>query len=86
VSVTRVGETTHSVINKSNGKAVLAYLPDSLVRKITKREGLPAKTLPHICCRPRTDELPPIPGPDKKYAASGVSPASKIGHFVQQLL
>ena len=36
--------TTDSVINKSNGKAVLAWLPDSLVNTIIKREGLPART------------------------------------------
>ena len=36
--------TMDSVINKSNGKAVLAFLPESLVIKIIKREGLPANT------------------------------------------
>jgi len=36
--------TMDSVINKSNGKAVLAWLPESLVNTIIKREGLPAKT------------------------------------------
>jgi DNA-binding IclR family transcriptional regulator len=36
--------TMDSVINKSNGKAVLAYLPESLVGKIIEREGLPAQT------------------------------------------
>ena len=36
--------TMDSVINKSNGKAVLAFLPDSLVSTIIKREGLPART------------------------------------------
>jgi DNA-binding IclR family transcriptional regulator len=36
--------TMDSMINKSNGKAVLAWLPESLVSKIIKREGLPART------------------------------------------
>jgi DNA-binding IclR family transcriptional regulator len=36
--------TMDSVINKSNGKAVLAWLPESLVNTIIKREGLPART------------------------------------------
>lgn len=36
--------TMDSVINKSNGKAVLAFLPEDLVNKIIKREGLPART------------------------------------------
>ncbi len=36
--------TTDSVINKSNGKAVLAWMPEELVNTIIKREGLPANT------------------------------------------
>jgi DNA-binding IclR family transcriptional regulator len=36
--------TMDSVINKSNGKAVLAWLPENLVSTIVKREGLPART------------------------------------------
>jgi len=36
--------TTDSVINKSNGKAVLAWMPEDLVNTIIKREGLPANT------------------------------------------
>jgi DNA-binding IclR family transcriptional regulator len=36
--------TTDSVINKSNGKAVLAWMPEDLVGTIIKREGLPANT------------------------------------------
>jgi DNA-binding IclR family transcriptional regulator len=36
--------TMDSVINKSNGKAVLANLPDSLVSAVIRREGLPACT------------------------------------------
>jgi DNA-binding IclR family transcriptional regulator len=36
--------TMDSVLNKSNGKTVLAWLPESLVNTIIKREGLPART------------------------------------------
>ena len=36
--------TMDSVINKSNGKAVLAWLPGNTVNAIIKREGLPERT------------------------------------------
>jgi DNA-binding IclR family transcriptional regulator len=36
--------TMDSVINKSNGKALLAWLPESQANTIIKREGLPANT------------------------------------------
>ncbi len=36
--------TMDSVIEKSNGKAVLAHMPEARAIKIIKREGLPART------------------------------------------
>jgi hypothetical protein len=45
--------------------------------------ALPAKTLPNICCRPSTEELPPIPWPDENSAALGDDgPPDQSGRYV----